>query len=660
MNIAITSEAGNLVVRPKGFLGTQFDLYRDVCTGAGARYMPNLKVRIVGLIGMPKLVADLKTAGFEVAIHSNVAGALRARAGDHRIRLNEAEATVASLEGLSLWEFQKEGVAWLRSRKRGILGDHMGLGKTIQALIAVPNGVGVLVICPAGLKLNWRNEARRWRPDLRISVLSGRGSFRFPVPGEIVILNYDILPGLDEIQLDKVPQNVCLIADELHYVKNRLVAVDRRTGKKKAPRGAKFELLAKFVREQNGWTWGLTGTPLINRWEELYSLLMQMDLHKETFGTKKACEGLFLYHRERVPLVLRAAMLRRTREEVLPDLPTKIYSRYDVESLGQDATREADEMMKKLEALGALRDDGSIDDESNWRSDPEAAAQMIKARKTLAAAKIPEMDRIVEQYEEAEEKLLVWSAHRAPVDHVGKRPGWATITGDVTGEARQSVVDRFQRGELKGLGITIAAGGVGITLTAAHVALFVDLSWTPAGNAQAEDRQCRIGQTRGVQIIRMVADHPLDRRVFELLDYKQSLISTSVDKAEVKAGNAMSFELNEMTQLEALATMIESSHYAPQEERTVMKTLSPSYNPRRQAVTREEIWAAKAIVHLDDDHAREINGQGFNKLDGEFGHEMASLVRSGVDLSEKQWAVICKIARRYPRQVGRAVEEVGA
>ena len=84
---------------------------------------------------------------------------------------------------------------WLAQKKKSILGDEMGLGKTAQALLALPiNGAG-LVICRAGLIYNWRNECQKWRKDLTPVVIRGNGNFRFPVAGELVIINSDILPA---------------------------------------------------------------------------------------------------------------------------------------------------------------------------------------------------------------------------------------------------------------------------------------------------------------------------------------------------------------------------------------------------------------------------------------------------------------------------------
>jgi SNF2 family DNA or RNA helicase len=159
---------------------------------------------------------------------------------------------------------------------------------------------------------------------------------------------------------------------------------------------------------------------------------------------------------------------------------------------------------------------------------------MSLVAKALAIAKIPAMLRMVEDFEEQEEPLVVFSAHRAPIDELEKRKGWGVITGDTSPEERSRLEARFQAGDLLGIGCTIRAGGVSITLTRACNALFVDREWTPALNSQAEDRTYRIGQDRPVLITTLVADHPLDLRVTELTTDKQVLIDASVDAARMQ------------------------------------------------------------------------------------------------------------------------------
>ena len=185
--------------------------------------------------------------------------------------------------------------------------------------------------------------------------------------------------------------------------------------------------------------------------------------------------------------------------------------------------------------------------------------EFAKIRAMLAESRIPAMLEIVESYEDSETPLVVFSAHRKPIDELANREGWAVITGDVKPEDRRNIVKRFQAGELKGIGLTISAGGTGLTLTRASNELFVDLDWTPANNIQSEDRCVRIGATTDkVLIMRLSSNHPLDKHIHALLEFKIALAYQALDRinkpTEIKTEK---IELREETEEEMLARMAE-------------------------------------------------------------------------------------------------------
>lgn len=399
-----------------------------------------------------------------------------------------------------------------------------------------------LVICPASLKLNWAAEVRRWRPDLTPVVLSGRGSFRWPDEGEIVIVNYDLLPEGDSysppgksyklpVPTPGCPEGVTLVLDEAHYCKSA-----------KAARTAAVKSLAAAVKGAGGRVWLATGTPLVNRPQELWTVLQIAGLAREAFGTWDQFVqafggrmGRFGYEWPTVPPTdvaarLRRVMLARTREAVLPQLPTKRRQNIPVNGLDAATLRACDTALAALEAAGFTAEAVAQGVAAAQRTRIPFEA-LANARALLAAAKVPALLELVEGYEEANEPVLVFSAHLAPLDAVGSRPGWAKITGETPMAERQAIVERFQAGQLKGVAISIRAGGTGITLTRAAHEIFVDLDWTPAANEQAEDRAVRIGQTRGVLVQRLVATHALDERVLAILEQKAELIAHTVGAA---------------------------------------------------------------------------------------------------------------------------------
>jgi len=438
------------------------------------------------------------------------------------------QAERASREGL--YPFQVTGVDWLSKRKQALLGDEMGLGKTVEVLAALPEKAAVLVVTPANVKWNWAAECRKWRPDLTPVVLRGQNSFRWPQPGELIIVNYDILPAWLEPQQVKAGEMQCaevrieqavrdtardviLIVDEAHWAKNS-----------KTARAKKVSALAQLC----GRVWGLTGTPLENRPPDLWGTLRSLGMAQEVFRNWTHFVDLFCGKRRRyggyewgkpkeiVPELLRRVMLRRRRTDVLPELPEKTYSTVVCDLNG--------ELRARLDGLW-----------DKWQKELTAGVlprfeEFSEVRAQLAADRITVLENVVAECEEQDVPVVVFSAHVEPVRVAGRRDGWAYIDGSTPDAERQRIVEQFQGGQLKGVALSIRAGGVGLTLTRAWKAVFVDLDWTPAANMQAEDRLCRIGQENPhVEIVHIVSDHPLDQRVMELLTAKTTIIEAAVE-----------------------------------------------------------------------------------------------------------------------------------
>jgi len=475
------------------------------------------------------------------------------------LRVIEVTEEAQNATNAGLYPFQVEGVNFLAHKDKALLGDEMGLGKTVQSLMGIPTRGAALVICRAGLKYNWLDEVNKWRPDLKPVVLNGRKSFRWPSSGEVVIINNDILPaefntpkknkgeqmqaywdrlktfrnGLKERHPQAVSVN--LIVDEAHDYKNR-----------DAARSRKVKEFAKLARKLTG----LTGSPLTNRPEDLFGVLDVLGLAKEVFGTWERFQLLFNAYSDRVwtgrgyinkivwgkpqpivPELLRRSMLRRRRADVLPDLPAKTYTNLLVGPVDPTLQKALDELWEEWGT--AVQIEGEL----------PPFEKFSEIREKLARSRVDAMIEYVENAEEQEVPLVVFSAHLAPLDALLGRPGWAVITGVTSPIKRQEIVRAFQAGQLKGVGVSIKAGGVGINLTHAWKALFVDLDWTPAANWQAEDRIARIGQlSNKVEIIRMVSDHPLDLHIQNMLVDKIDTIIKAIDssvhgeKVEVKPG----------------------------------------------------------------------------------------------------------------------------
>lgn len=455
---------------------------------------------------------------------------------------------------------------------------------TVQALLAVPKGARALVVAPAVVRGNWAKETRRWRPDLRVVTLEGRGALDvWPAPHELVVLSWE---SLSDDAPKACPSDLVLIGDEVHRVK---------AGPKKTRTAAKWHLVQAAVRAAGGRVWGLSGTPVENLDMEMWHVLEACGgLGVEAFGKKTTFRKLQQGDSATYARAAKTVVLRRLKSEVLKDLPPKVREVHRA-TIDAETRRQLDAILQRIVAAAcerrvaearkawheasaatarAIEEDGP----DLWRSTlvdglpfDEAAVRAValadvkesielafdgklpipfecisQVKSILATAKVQTSQAILDEWEDVDagttkdevgqrlyaNPILFFSAHVHPVHAVAARPGWAKILGETPPGERTKLVAEFQAGRYAGLAITIRAGGVGITLTRSSRELFNDLEWTPSKNVQAEDRAHRIGQdATSVQIARVVADHVLDERILEILDAKERIIAQVVETA---------------------------------------------------------------------------------------------------------------------------------
>lgn len=449
-------------------------------------------------------------------------------------KAHDADVDAPSPDGLSYLPYQRAAIAFGLARQNVLFADEMGLGKTIEALgvINADKDVSwVLVVCPASLKLNWARECERW--------LVGRGPIgvagkKFPHDANIVIVNYDIL-GKWEKELSR-PWDL-LVADECHYVKNK----DAKRAKHLYALEARRKLF-------------LTGTPILNRPAELWAIVSFLD--PEEFGdfwafAKRHCDpkknrfgwefngatNLDELH-ERLRSTI---MVRRTKAEVLPDLPPK---RRQVIELASDHIADliAIETGAWQEHQSGLSELRSLSDAEGGRDEAEAArlrtsinaafGELAKLRQATAIAKVPLVVEHIKSVLDEANKLVVFAHHRAVVSGLAEPFGDAAVTlkGDDTPEARQAAVDRFQTDPTCRIFVgSITAAGFGLTLTASSHVIFAELDWVPARLTQAEDRTHRIGQKNSVLVQHLVLQDSLDARMVGTLIKKQRVIDKVTD-----------------------------------------------------------------------------------------------------------------------------------
>lgn len=585
-----------------------------------------------------------------------VAPELRDYAGEIPTAVSER---LAAADAAGAYPYQIDGIQALALNDAWLLGDDMGLGKTMQSLMAIPDGSGALLVCPKSLKRNWADECARWRPDLNpviCKATKGR-DFRWPRAGEVVITHYEALPaamtakGTDESWWDGAATTIAIV-DEAHRAKNP-----------KAQRSKKVQALAGHCAK----IWLLTGTPLLNQPFDLLGVLRAGGMDRKTFGGFRGFCRLFHASQNRwggwefgavdpsVPERLRRVMLRRTKAEVLPDLPPKrrqVLLTNDIDgAVRRMLDREwreylAEKLQKRPEDITDYEFENGVDG-VDGEEDLPPFTRFSEIRANLALARIGQMVEYAEDCEEQDAPLLVFSAHRAPIDHLATREGWGVITGDTDTDERAEVVRRFQAGELKGVGLTITAGGVGLTLTRASTVLFVDLDWTPANNLQAEDRVARIGQTAdSIQIVQMVTDHVLDRHVHRLIAAKMAVVEAAVERLvdyEIPADPEEPDAIDFAAARDAAAAKTTAERMSAVERRAALLDARETekgpffYTPgsgtswrgvKISAEQRESLHDAWSYLLAHCDGAVEDDGQGFNRGDVSFAHVIAPVLNT--------------------------------
>lgn len=438
----------------------------------------------------------------------------------------EAAGAVDVCEGL--YPYQRDGAAWLATQRRGLLADQMGLGKTIQALAAIPRGVRTIVVCPAGMRLTWLEESKRWRPD--ISWIVATKLEQIPTSPENhtgLIIGPHLIPKLLKSIMSECSvwdkSSLVVIADEAHMYKN--------------PESGRSQNMTKLCKLAHS-CWALTGTPLVDKPPDLIGMLQTFGL----FGRAFVLKGMFYEqfgryedkdtgayawpsvppHSDEIAAGLSRVALRRTRGEVLPELPTKSYARVLVDI--KSGKSRLEELTRACAGAFEAVDHGGLESLK-----PGDYAAIGALRKALSAEKIGAMMEFVDRCVETSEPLVVISANSPPLEAL-RQAGYPVITGKDSDTKRHRAVKDFQNGRAPIIGIQTVAGGVGITLTRANNVLMVQRDWTPSINEQAEDRMCRIGQMKPVTVWDLLANHPLDERISELLLEKQTRITATVER----------------------------------------------------------------------------------------------------------------------------------
>ncbi|WNS75384.1 DEAD/DEAH box helicase [Bacillus sp. DTU_2020_1000418_1_SI_GHA_SEK_038] len=436
-----------------------------------------------------------------------------------------------------LREYQKQGFKWMKTLAGfgfgGILADDMGLGKTLQSIAFILSELSdirekrkpVLIVCPSSLTYNWLSELMKFTPEIEALVMDGSKAERAQLQKacmdmDVIITSYPLLRR-DMKWYEKQTFHTVFF-DEAQAFKNPITQTARAV-----------------KRIQANYRFALTGTPIENSLEELWSIFhvvfpeLFMGLQEYSHLSKKI-----------ISRRIRPFLLRRLKEDVLAELPEKTEAVESVELLPDQ---------KKLYAayLAKLRHDTlkHLDKNTLRKNRIRILAGLTRLRQICchpalfvdgykgSSAKFLQLMQLIEEARLSGRRVLIFSQFTKMLSLIGRELTlqglpFFYLDGQTPSEERVDLCNQFNAGERHFFLISLKAGGTGLNLTGADTVILYDLWWNPAVEEQAADRAHRFGQTKTVQVIKLISRGTIEEKVNELQEKKRHLIEEVIESKE--------------------------------------------------------------------------------------------------------------------------------
>jgi SNF2 family DNA or RNA helicase len=408
------------------------------------------------------------------------------------------------------YPYQLEGVAFLMPRHAALLADEMGLGKTMQTILSLRllfhAGLirRALLVCPKPLVTNWSRELRAWAEDVPFEVITGDAAQRrtswLVSNCPLKLVNYEILTRDGALVADERVRFDVVVLDEAQRIKNR----ESKT--------------AQVVRGlHRSRSWALTGTPIENRPEDLVNLFAFVDPERIPPQTPP----------RKLPQLTGDCILRRTKEDVLTDLPPKTI--HDAYLELTPAQREAYTLAETegVVRLNSLGDTISV----------QHVFELVMRLKQICnfdpltgqSAKLEQLQADLAEVAESGRKAIVFSQWVEPLEVLARAlapVGPLLYHGKVPARERQSVLDRFWSDPTRHvLLMSYGTGSVGLNLQFTNYVFLFDRWWNPAVEDQAINRAHRIGQKEPVFVTRFITQGTIEGRIADVLQRKRDLFN---------------------------------------------------------------------------------------------------------------------------------------
>jgi SNF2 family DNA or RNA helicase len=455
-------------------------------------------------------------------------------------KLKRGQDPTAGVLKTTLLPYQARGAIFAACRGRAVLADDMGLGKTVQALAMAEllrqrRGIErVLVIAPASVKYQWKTEIEKFT-DRSVKIVEGLLPHRramYASPEFFTLTNYELV--LKDIRYMQELRPDLIILDEAQRIRNWTTATARTIKQLKS----RYALV-------------LTGTPLENKLEELFSVVEFVDGRRlgpafrfvdehrvlDEKGRLTGYRGLDRIHEQLAPI-----LLRRTRQEVLKQLPERTDKVFRVPLTSQQAEpyyEQSDllaQLVRKWERQGWLSE---IDQKrilcciQNMRM--LCNSTFLFDKQTHHSPKLQEFREIMTDFVMGEERKVVVLSEFERMTHLAGEElrklgiGFVSLHGGVPSRKRGALIEKFRNDPACKVFLSTDAGGVGLNLQAASVVVNFEPPWNPARLEQRIGRVHRLGQSRPVHVIHMLTSESIEERVWETMALKKSLFAGVFD-----------------------------------------------------------------------------------------------------------------------------------
>jgi SNF2 family DNA or RNA helicase len=428
----------------------------------------------------------------------------------------------------TLREYQVSGFKWLKLLSElkfgGILADEMGLGKTIEtiAFILSEENKKSVIVCPTSLIYNWKDEFKKFAPSLKVAIVHGEKVERVKLiesfgDYDVILTTYGTL-RMDIERYKNTVFDYCII-DEGQNIKNSQAQNTR---------------VVKEIKAKG--RFALTGTPIENNLSELWSIFDFV--MPDYLYSKEAFEGKFIGkgdNLQELKLLIKPFILRRTKKEVMSELPDKIEKKFLVEmTSAQKAVYSSYIKLVRNELKNNV--EGKIEVFSYLTKlrqiclDPSLIIEEYQG----GSGKLKVAMDIIENHIASEGKMLLFSQFTSVLDNIGenlkeREIQYFRLDGSTKSKERIKLVNEFNDSEdIKVFLISLKAGGTGLNLTSANLVVHFDPWWNPAVENQATDRAHRIGQRNVVEVIKLIAKGTIEEKIILLQEDKKELIDSII------------------------------------------------------------------------------------------------------------------------------------